>query len=161
MQVKHIDRATLRNLLMNTLYYFNSDEKVEAMSSKLMNMKGSKKPDDATKHEGSHHSESINSMADELTAAKTLQAIDDNTYTIHFVLQQLKRGSVDLVELFEGSAYEEPEEEVKRVKLYIYNLLRLYTRALEGVDQEKLRNHISYWLLVSTLIEQQMIEEID
>ena len=65
-----------------------------------------------------------------------------------------------LVGLFEGSKFD-PEEEVARLKLNLFNLLRLYTKALEAVPEEHLRNHISYWLVVSVLIEKHWIEELD
>ena len=43
----------------------------------------------------------------------------------------------------------------------IYNLMYLYTKALESVEENDLRNHISYWLVMSALIERDMMNDID
>ena len=80
--MEHSDRKTLRNLLLNTLYYYNCQEKVEAMAGKLKKDGGKK---EEKKETDSHHSEDIG-LGDELSAAKALQAIDDHAYSVHFVL---------------------------------------------------------------------------
>lgn len=68
--MKHSDRATLRNILVNTLYYYNCPEKLESVMDKLGRDKDS-------------------TLQDDLAAEKALQAIDDAAYSLHFVLQQL------------------------------------------------------------------------
>ena len=65
----------------------------------------------------------------------------------------------DITVLFEDM--DDPEEEAKKVRLRIFQLVRVYTKALESVKTDDLRNHMSYWLLLTSLIEKQMIEEID
>lgn len=35
--VKHTDKGTLRNILVNTLYYYNCPEKLESVMDKLAN----------------------------------------------------------------------------------------------------------------------------
>jgi len=54
-----------------------------------------------------------------------------------------------------------PEVETKRVRRNIYNLMYLYTKSLETVKENDLRNHISYWLVISALIERDMMNDID
>jgi hypothetical protein len=39
--------------------------------------------------------------------------------------------------------------------------MRLYTKSLESVEEKDLRNHISYWLVMSTLLENGMIEQME
>ena len=39
--------------------------------------------------------------------------------------------------------------------------MRLYTKALMKVNDGDLRNHISYWLVIQTLIETEVIDDID
>lgn len=39
--------------------------------------------------------------------------------------------------------------------------MRLYTKALMSIDEGDLRNHVSYWLVMQTLMEQGLIDEID
>ena len=156
--MRHTDRSTLRSILLHTLFYYNCPEKVDSVMTKIIST--TKKDDKKVEHiEGEHYSESCESVSDEATAVKTLQALDDATFSIHFVLQQLKPGC-SISDLFKNSDYD-PEEESRRVRLIIYDVLKLYTKALEDVKEGDLRNHISYWLLISTLIEQQLIEDID
>jgi hypothetical protein len=67
---------------------------MESVKSKLKHQKGAiPKPGEEAS------SESEVSVSDELTAAKTLQAIDEAAYNIHFVLQQLGTRA-DLADLF-------------------------------------------------------------
>jgi hypothetical protein len=72
---------------------------------------------------------------------------------------QLKGAS--LTELFQGGYVAEPEEEARRIKTSIVHFIRLYTFALEAIEHKHLRNHISYWLLLSTLLETGMIVELE
>jgi hypothetical protein len=69
-------------------------------------------------------------------------------------------GRRDLGELFVGTSFN-VEEETKRVRKNIYSLMYLYTKAIINVKEEDLRNHISYWLVMSALIERDMMPDID
>jgi len=69
-------------------------------------------------------------------------------------------GRRNLQELFHGTSFD-PEIEAKRVRRNIYNLMYLYTKSLESVEENELRNHISYWLVMSALIERDMMDDID
>ncbi len=89
-----------------------------------------------------------------------MQSIDDAAYTVHFVLNALR--SHDLSELFAGTTpYSQLHLETKLVRKNIYNLMYLYTKSLLDDKECDLRNHISYWLVISTLIERDMMAEID
>jgi hypothetical protein len=57
----------------------------------------------------------------------------------------------DITELF--AKHQEPEEEARRIKLCICYFLMLYIKALEMKEELHLRNHISLWLIISTLLE--------
>lgn len=155
-KLEHTDRDTLRNLLVNFLYYYNCTEKLESVSSKLKHQKHAKKPViDPPADAG----EDDVSVSDELAAAKVLQAIDDGAYTVHFVLQQLRNG-YKIVDLFEGYSLD-PEEEARRIKISICKFIRLYSQAIDAIDELHLKNHISYWLIISTILETGLIEELD
>ena len=173
-KIQKTDRDILRDLILNTLYYYNCKEKVDAALSKIKGddedekkEKDSKQDEKKKKMGGKkldpeeEDADSIGSepsVAHELTKQKTLQTIDDAAYTVHYVLSSL--GRRDLSELFLGSKYN-PAVETKRVRKNIFNLMYLYTKALESIKEADLRNHISYWLVMSALIERDMLNDID
>ena len=64
--IKYNERELLRNILLNTLFYYNSPEKVETFEKKLKNIKVQ------SKKEGDEHVSEDISVTDELTAIKTL-----------------------------------------------------------------------------------------
>jgi hypothetical protein len=70
-------------------------------------------------------------------------------------------GHRGIEELFVGSKKYEAEEASKSVRKNIYNLMYLYTKALSNVEEGNLRNHISYWLVMSALIEKDLMTDID
>lgn len=79
---------------------------------------------------------------------------------MHYVLQSLGPHR-DLAELFAGNCKYDPVEESRRVRRSIYNMMKCYSKALESTDEHSLRNHISYWLVMTTLIEKGLIEEME
>lgn len=80
-EVRHTDRSTLRSILLHTLYYYNCPEKVDSAMAKIISTDTKKKEHHI---EGEHYSELC--VSDEMTAVKALQALDDATFSIHFVL---------------------------------------------------------------------------
>ena len=101
---------------MNTLYYYNCKEKIDATKSKLEGEEKDKKKGDGDKGDKKkkkkhtdpeeEDADSIgdqDSVAQELTKEKALQSIDDAAYTVHYVLSAL--GRRDLRELFVGTSY--------------------------------------------------------
>jgi hypothetical protein len=78
------DREILRNIMLNVLYYYNCREKVDASMTKI------EAPDKKDKNTKNHDDEdsigSTDTKAEQLARAKTLQALDDCCFSIHFVL---------------------------------------------------------------------------
>ena len=79
------DREILRNIMLNVLYYYNCREKVDAAMAKIE--AGDKKEKKAGKHADEDSIGSTDTKAELLARAKTLQALDDCCFSIHFVLQ--------------------------------------------------------------------------
>lgn len=50
-------------------------------------------------------------------------------------------------DLFEGFS-PDPEEDARRLKIAICKFIRLYTQTIDAIEEEHLRNHISYWLII-------------
>lgn len=55
----------------------------------------------------------------------------------------------------------DPDEEVRKIKLALYEGIKIYTQLASLSKILDLKNHISYWLLISLLIEKSMIEDLD
>ena len=77
---------------------------------------------------------------------------------IHFVLFAL--GKRDISTLYEGLECD-PDLEQSKIYLNLHSLLKVYSALILGFKQEDLQNSLPYWLLVSTLIEKQMADDLD
>ena len=53
------------------------------------------------------------------------------------------------------------DNEVEMINLQLYEMLKVYTKMQQDVDVFGLKNHSSYWLVISTLLETQNIEDLD
>jgi hypothetical protein len=63
--------------------------------------------------------------------------------------------------LFESSSLLSNDEEVLNIKLYLYEMLKVYTKLQQEVDVSSLQNHLSYWMVISALVETQTLEDLD
>ena len=114
--------------MLNVLYYYNCKEKVDAAMNKISMNNSEDKVDDGIS------GDSTGSKADEANRVKTLQALDDCCYGIHFVLQTLGSQKLEIKDLFKGSDYNSTVES-QNIMINIYNVMRLYTKALMEVEE--------------------------
>ena len=71
--------------MLNVLYYYNCREKVDAAMTKIE--APNKKDKKSSKHDDEDSIGTTDTKAELLARAKTLQALDDCCFSIHFVLQ--------------------------------------------------------------------------
>jgi hypothetical protein len=69
-------------------------------------------------------------VQEELIRQKALQSIDDAAYTVHYVLNSLGRRPLSY--LFQEDQQEDGEI---RARANIYNLMYLYTKAMENTQE--------------------------
>ena len=79
------DREILRNIMLNVLYYYNCREKVDSAMAKIE--APFKKEKKSSKYDDEDSIGTNDTKAELLARAKTLQALDDCCFSIHFVLQ--------------------------------------------------------------------------
>ena len=51
----------------------------------------------------------------------------------------------ELSVLYEDLGEEESEMQIKKIYLIIFNMLKIFTKALENTKTDDLRNFMSYW----------------
>ncbi|CDW72640.1 UNKNOWN [Stylonychia lemnae] len=157
------DTEVIRILLLNTIYTFNSAEKVKLMQDKASQYVAADDGDSSNENkslESESHTSSSGEFESDNNFQVTLTALDDDCYTIHFILYQTK---CQIKDLFKGVANLNNVSDIYEplVQNAIQNIMRLFTIGLQTQIDHKFVNKISYWMVMNTLIENDYLTEVD